>query len=161
LPEAGASAAAEPAVFPAAVSIVTLGVADLARSIAFYEALGRQRTESSMDDVIAWFDIGGVYLGLYPDDELADDSGYPRDSVVPAGTRATTFPGITLAVNVTTDEEVDAAIAVAVAAGAQVRVGPMRTEYGVYHACFSDPDGYVWEVAHAGFPFVDGRVVIP
>ncbi len=147
--------------FPAALSIVTLGVGDLAVSIGFYESLGWQRRASSVEGSIAWFGLGGAYLGLYPAAELAVDSGYPPQADVAGADAMPTFRGVTLAVNVRSDAEVDAALAVAVSAGARVTVAAVRTEYGVYHACFADPDGHVWEVANAGFPFEDGHVVIP
>jgi predicted lactoylglutathione lyase len=70
--------------------------------------------------------------------------------------------GVTLAVNLGSRDAVDGALASAVAAGATVTLAPMTTDYGVYHACFADPDGHVWEVAwNPGFPVVDGRTVIP
>lgn len=140
---------------PALLTIVTVAVEDLARSEAFYARLGWRRCVSSVPGNIAWFDLGGVYLGLYGAHALAVDAGFDRDGA------AGGFRGVTLAVNVATDDEVDAAFAAAVAAGARATVEPVTTDYGVRHACFADPDGHVWEVAHAGFPGEGDRMVIP
>ena len=141
----------------AGLSIVTLGVADLARSERFYAALGWRRAASSVDGVITWFDLGTAWLGLFPDAHLAADSGVPA----PAG-GPPTWRGATYAVNVPAREDVGRAVATAVRAGAVVTVPPVTTDYGVHHACFADPDGHVWEVAHnPAFPIVDGRTVIP
>ena len=141
-----------------AVSIITLGVADVGRATAFYTALGYARSASSVEGVISWFDLGGCYLGVYEEGELAVDSGFARDDVrAGAG-----FRGATIAVNLGSREEVDAALASALAAGATQTLAPAMTPYEVYHACFADPDGHVWEVAwNPGFPVVDGRTVIP
>ena len=98
---------------PARVSIITLGVRDLSRSIAFYEAIGWQRCDSSIDDVISWFRTVDSYIGLFPWDELAADANL----ITP--TRGS-FGGITLAINLATPEEVDAALEEAVAAGGSV-----------------------------------------
>src|SRR5437016_5479162 len=96
---------------PARMGIVTLGVGDLARSIAFYEALGWERCESSVEGVICWFRTADNYLGLFPYEELA------ADAMIEAPTRGT-FGGITLAINVERAEDVAAALEAAAAAGA-------------------------------------------
>ena len=141
-----------------AVSIITLGVADVGRATEFYTALGYARATSSVDGAISWFDVGGCYLGVYEERELAVDSGFDAGDVR-AGTG---FRGATVAVNLGSVEEVDAALAAAVAAGARQTLAPVMTHYGVYHACFADPDGHSWEVAwNPDFPVVDGRTVIP
>lgn len=141
-----------------AVSIVTLAVADVATSTTFYTALGYPQRSSSVEGVISWFDLGGCHLGVYEEGALAVDTGYPAGAVRPGPG----FRGATLAVNLPSQEAVDAALARAVAAGATPLLDPVMTEYGVYHACFTDPDGHAWEVAHnPGFPIVDGRTVIP
>jgi hypothetical protein len=107
--------------------------------------------------VITWFDLGTAWLGLFPDAELAADSGLAPPPGAPPAWR-----GATYAINVGRREQVDGALAAAVAAGAVVTQEPLLTEYGVYHACFADPDGHMWEFAHnPGFPIVDGRTVIP
>lgn len=140
-----------------AVSIITLGVADVARATEFYTALGYVRSTASVDGVISWFDLGGCYLGVYEEGELAADSGFAADDVRPGPG----FRGATVAVNLGSREEVDAALAAALAAGARQTLAPVMTGYEVYHACFTDPDGHAWEVAwNPGFPIVDGRTVI-
>jgi hypothetical protein len=143
--------------FPASLSIVTLGVADLDRALDFYTRLGWRPRSSSVPDQIAWFDLGGSYLGLFREDELAVDAGLPA----PAGP-APAVRGATYAVNLPSRADVDQALDVALGAGARLTLAATDTDYGVYHACFADPDGHLWEVAHnPGFPIVDGRTVIP
>ena len=140
------------------VSIITLGVADVERSAAFYAALGWPRATRSVAGDICWFDVGGCYLGVYGTAALAVDSGRSAADMRPAGS----FSGVTLAVNLGSADEVDAALARALAAGATQTLAPTMTDYEVYHACFADPDGHLWEVAwNPGFPIVDGRTVIP
>ncbi len=145
---------------PSSLSIVTLGVADLERSIAFYTALGWRRASSSVEGVIAWFDLGGPWLGVFDRAALAADSGL--EAGVAAQAEEPGFSGVTFALNVGSEAEVTAALEVAVAAGARVTLPALTTEYGVFHGCFADPDGYVWEPAfNPAFPIRDGRTVIP
>ena len=121
------------------ISLITLGVADLERSLAFYrDGLGLPvRAESS--SAIVFFDLGSTWLALYPRSELAADVGVP-----PAGSG---FPAITLAHNVREREDVDAVLAQASKAGAVI-VRPARfTDWGGYSGYFKDPDGFPWEVA--------------
>ncbi len=125
------------------LSIVTLGVADLARSERFYAALGLRRAGSSVDGVISWFDVGTAWLGLFPDGDLAADSGVPVPAPAAGGGGAPAWRGATYAVNLPSQEAVGRAVEVAVRAGAAVTVAPTTTEYGVHHACFADPDGHV------------------
>jgi catechol 2,3-dioxygenase-like lactoylglutathione lyase family enzyme len=140
------------------LSIITLGVADLDRSIAFYSAFGWPQAASSVPGVITWFDLGTVWLGLYPTTDLAADSGLRPGAARPPGE----FSGVTLAINLGSRDAVGAALDTARAAGAHVTLDVADTDYGVYHACFTDPDGHVWELAYnPGFPIVDGRTVIP
>lgn len=123
---------------PARLSIVTLGVSDLGRSIAFYEALGWAKASASLDG-IAWFSLTGSVLGLFPLDELAEDAAV---AVGHGG-----FGGITLAINLESEALVDDAIATAAAAGATVLKQPVHADWGGYSGYFADPDGYPWEVA--------------
>jgi len=143
----------------AALSIVTLGVTDLDRAVAFYSALGWRRADSSVDGAISWFDAGGVAVGLFPRAELAADAGVPPElSGVPAGS----FSGVTLAINVADEAAVDAALAAAVAAGGTLARPARRMEWGGYSGYVADPDGFHWEFAvNPGFPLVDGRAVVP
>lgn len=146
-----------PTMLPPRLTVVTLGVADVAASARFYEALGFRRKVRATGDEIAFLDAGGVVLALWDWDKLA------ADAVLPAKPRPDTFRGSTLAWNCATPEEVDAVFARAVAAGAGVLRKPEATDYGGYRGYFSDPDGHCWEVVQApGFGFTDdGRLILP
>lgn len=120
------------------ISIVTLGVSDLARSQAFFECLGWKRSVKGAEG-IAFFQAGGMALALYPRDELAKDAG------VAPGVGG--FSGITLAYNARTRGEVDAVLAEAVAAGATLQKPAEDAFWGGYSGYFADLDGYLWEVA--------------
>jgi len=111
------------------ISLVTLGVTDLARARAFYEALGWTGAQQP-DDEIAFFQAGGMVFGL---------------STALGGHGA---PGIELAHNVRSPKAVDALIADAERAGATIVRQAARTDWGGYSGAFADPDGYVWEIAH-------------
>lgn len=136
------------------ISLVTLGVADLPRARAFYEALG-WRGQEVQETVFV--QAGPMALVLWSRAALADDSG------VPVGDPADGFGGIALAQNVRSREEVDSILAAAAAAGATVTRAPAETFYGGYAGCFTDPDGHVWEIAHnPGFTLTDdGALVLP
>lgn len=135
---------------------MTLGVSDLARSEAFYSALGWRRTESSMSGVIVWFQTSHSWLGLFEWAALAEDAGVDA-------ARGNGFRGVTLAVNVGSEPEVDVAIDAAQRAGASVPQPAAKVDWGGYRGYFADPDGHLWEVAYnPNFPIdQDGRVVIP
>jgi catechol 2,3-dioxygenase-like lactoylglutathione lyase family enzyme len=120
------------------ISLVTLGVRDLARSRAFYEALGWKSGAEPGDDIV-FFQAGGLIVGLWGRDDLAEDSGVEDGGG---------WGGITLAHNVRSPEEVDAVIAEAEAAGAAIPRYGAETFWGGYSAVFLDPDGHAWEVAH-------------
>jgi predicted lactoylglutathione lyase len=111
------------------ISLVTLGVTDLVRARAFYEALG-WRGAQQPDDEIVFFQAGGMVFGLW---------------TALGGHGA---PGIELAHNVRSAQEVDALLARAVEAGATLARAAARADWGGYSGAFADPDGYVWEVAH-------------
>jgi catechol 2,3-dioxygenase-like lactoylglutathione lyase family enzyme len=120
------------------LSLVTLGVRDLARARAFYEALGWKTGAEPGDDVV-FFQVGGIIVALWDRDELAADSG-----VEDAGG----WGGITLAYNTRSPAEVDAVLAEADAAGATIARWGAETFWGGYSGVFVDPDGHPWEVAH-------------
>ena len=134
------------------ISIVTLGVADLARSTRFYEALGWRGQE--MQETV-FFQAGGQAVVLWGREKVAEDVGIDDDG--------SGFGGIALAQNVRSREEVDAVIAAARAAGATVTKEPTETFYGGYAGYFLDPDGHAWEVAHnPGFTVEpDGSLTLP
>jgi predicted lactoylglutathione lyase len=120
------------------VSVITLGVADLARARRFYEALGWTTGAEPSDDVV-FFQAGDMVLALWDRGRLAEDSGV-ADS--PG------WGGVTLALNLASAAEVDAAIEEARAAGATVPREPAETFWGGYSGVFVDPEGHPWEVAH-------------
>jgi predicted lactoylglutathione lyase len=120
------------------LSLVTLGVTDLARARAFYEGLGWRSAAAPADDVV-FFQAGCMVVALWGRDQLAEDSGV-EDS---GG-----WGGITLAYNCRSDEEVDVVIEEARAAGGRVIREGAKTFWGGYSGVFADPEGHPWEVAH-------------
>ena len=137
------------------ISIITLGVADLAASTAFYSELGFATTRSP-DDGIIFFQMSGTCLALYPVDRLAEDVS-PE---MPAA--RSRFPGITLAHVARTRGEVDDILKAARRAGGVIEKPAQDVFWGGYSGYFSDPDGYLWEVAYAdSWEFQDdGSLVI-
>ncbi|MBK7664961.1 MAG: VOC family protein [Candidatus Methylophosphatis roskildensis] len=122
------------------LSLVTLGVADLARAIAFYrDGLGLPLRPESAGD-IAFFGLAGAWLALYPRNALAEDA-----LSAPQGSG---FRGFTLAHNLRSEAEVDALLAQACAAGATLVKPAQKTFWGGYSGYFADPDGFLWEIAH-------------
>src|SRR4029453_7503031 len=137
------------------ISLITLGVTDLARSRHFYErGLGWQPSSASNGQV-TFFQIGGMVLALYGKKALAKDAPLP-----PEGTG---FGGIVLAYNVRQREDVDAVLAEAQGAGATLLKAAEETDWGGYAGYFADLDGYPWEVAwNPHFPLLDdGHVQLP
>jgi len=120
------------------LSLVTLGVSDLAGARAFYEALG-WKTGAEPDADVVFFQAGGMIVALWDRAALAADSGVED----PGG-----YGGITLAHNVGSPGEVDAVIAEARKAGATIAREPAETFWGGYSGVFVDPGGHPWEVAH-------------
>ena len=120
------------------LSLVTLGVRDLARARRFYEAMG-WRTGAGPDDDVVFFQAGGMIVALWGRSELAQDS-----AVEDGGG----WGGVTLAYNVSSPEEVDAVIDEARAAGATIGREPDKTFWGGYSGVFLDPEGHPWEIAH-------------
>ena len=135
------------------VSLVTLGVRDLARARAFYEALGWKTGAQPADDVV-FFQGGGKIQAHWGRDQLAEDS-----CVEDSGG----WGGIALAYNVGSPEEVDAVIAEAEAAGATIPRRGGETFWGGYTGIFIDPEGHPWEVAHNPHWTIepDGSVTLP
>lgn len=135
------------------VSLITLGVGDLPRARAFYEALGWRGQE--VEDTV-FFQAGGMALSLWSRAKLAEDSGVDDDT-------GGGFGGTVLAHNVRSAAEVDEVVAAAEAAGARVTRRPAPTFYGGYAGAFADPDGHVWEIAHnPGFALAaDGTLTLP
>jgi catechol 2,3-dioxygenase-like lactoylglutathione lyase family enzyme len=121
------------------VSLVTLGVSDLARSVAFYGALGWKPANDFEQQGVAFFQGPGTIIALWSREELAADSVVEDNGG---------WGGMTLAYNTSSPEEVDAVIEEARAAGATIGREPAEAFWGGYTAIFIDPDGHPWEVAH-------------
>ncbi|MGZ5829793.1 MAG: VOC family protein [Xanthobacteraceae bacterium] len=140
-----------------AMTVVTLGVGDFARSVAFYEALGLKRKMRATGDAVAFFDAGNVVISLFRWDMLAEDAN------IPAAPRPEAFRGITLACNCRSEAEVDATLNHAVSIGATLLKPAHKTDYGGYSGYFADPDGHPWEVVIAPglVPSEDGKVRLP
>lgn len=138
---------------PQRVTLITLGVADLTASRAFYARLGWQ--PHSGTEGVSFYQMHGALLGLFGLAALAADQGRPNATL---GTGA-----ITLAQNFATEAEVDAAFAAALAAGATALKAPEKVFWGGYSGYWSDPDGHVWEVAMNPFwPLnADGSLTLP
>jgi len=136
------------------LSFVTLGVADLPRSRAFYRALG-WRESSGSQDAVAFFQAGGVAFALFGREALAEDAG-----VTASGSG---FPAFTLAHNVASEVDVDAVLAEAVAAGGRLVLPGQKAPWGGFRGYFADPDGFLWEICFNPFFPVDeqGHVRLP
>jgi catechol 2,3-dioxygenase-like lactoylglutathione lyase family enzyme len=119
------------------LSLVTLGVADLDRSLKFYAALGWKRGNDNPG--VAFFQLNGMILALWSRTALAEDAGLPPNE--------RGFGGITLAYNARSKEDADAVLAEAEHAGARILKAAKDTFWGGYSGYFADPDGHPWEVA--------------
>jgi catechol 2,3-dioxygenase-like lactoylglutathione lyase family enzyme len=133
------------------LSLVTLGVADLARAEAFYTALGWERGND--EEEVAFFQCGGLVVALWDRGSLAEDSAVEDNGG---------WGGVTLALNVRSPDEVDEVLDQAAGAGAVVGRRGAETAWGGYSGIFVDPDGHPWEVAHNPFWTVtdDGRTLL-
>ena len=128
------------------VSLITLGVRDFDRSLAFYaRGLGFPLHNFVEGQRFAMFRLEGSWLSLFPRDELAADATVPNEG--------SGFPGFTLAHNVESPEVVDKVYAFAIASGATGVKEPRQVFWGGYSGYFADPDGFLWEVAYN--PFTD------
>ena len=138
---------------PQRVTLITLGVADLARSRAFYEMLGW--VPASAQEGVVFYQMHGAVLGLFGLADLAADQGRPDATL---GTGA-----MTLAQNFRTEAEVDTAFSAALAAGATGLKAPEKVFWGGYSGYYADPDGHVWEVAmNPSWPLADdGSLTLP
>jgi len=137
------------------LSLVSLGVADVAESTRFYNALGWNQAESQSNDAITFFQMGGIILGLYGRAALAEDA-----QVVDSEPG---FSGVALAYNARDKAEVDAVLELAETAGATIRKPAQEVFWGGYSGYFADPDGHLWEVAwNPFFPISeDGSISLP
>lgn len=134
------------------VSLITLGVRDLKRARAFYDALGWQAASEAHADSMVPYDLNGMTIGLFGWDDLA------KDAQLPAGGEAE-FRGVALAYNVRSREDVAATLAEAEKAGGKIIKPAQDTFWGGHAGYFSDPDGHLWEVAYNPFSplAADGR----
>ncbi len=130
------------------ISMITLGVRDLARAVRFYqEGLGFPRMDSPPE--VAFFTLNGTWLGLYGREALAEDAKTSQEG---GG-----FESFALAHNVHSEAEVDEVMVRAARAGATVMKEPQKNSWGGYSGYFADPDGHLWEVAHNPFFWVGPR----
>jgi uncharacterized protein len=138
---------------PARISIVTLGVQDVQRSARFYERLGWERAQSSLDEIV-WFRTADTYLGIFGWHDLAEDAQLFEPS-------RGSFGGITLAINVESADLVDEGLDEAIAAGGTLLKPGTHLPFG-YGGYFADPDGHAWEICwNRDFPIgPDGRITI-
>jgi uncharacterized protein len=136
------------------VTMITLGVADVAQSRAFYERLGFKASTASQETV-CFMQLGGLVLSLFSRASLAEDAHVANS---PPG-----FSGVTLAHNCRSEAEVDAVLAHAVRCGATLQKPAQKVFWGGYSGYFADPDGHLWEVAHNPFLPLDaqGRGQLP
>ena len=126
------------------ISLITLGVDDMARAIRFYrDGLGFPTHNFAEGDDFAMFKLDGTWLALHPNEMMA--------KYAPAG--AQRGFGISLSHNEPSPERVDAVFAEAIAAGATVTTPPRKADWGGYEAGFADPDGHIWDIAYN--PFTD------
>jgi catechol 2,3-dioxygenase-like lactoylglutathione lyase family enzyme len=140
---------------PPNLTIVTLGVADLGRSLSFYEGLGWERRGDPSDGIV-WLRTSGSWLGLFGYEALA------ADAALTAPARLPDYRGSTLALNLASEAAVDAGFERFLDAGARLVKAAERTEWGGYSGYVADPDGHLWELCHNSFwPLgADGRVEI-
>ena len=140
---------------PAHISLITLAVADVARSTVFYEQLGFVRSKTASQEGVSFFQAGPVVLALWGHDEQRDDAQ--------AAELWTGNGGIVVAQNAASEDAVDVMMARAEASGARMLKQAAKTFWGGYNGYFADPDGHVWEVAFNPFWEFDedGRVKLP
>ena len=127
------------------ISMITLGVNDMARAVKFYqEGLGFPKMES--EPQVAFFTLNGTWLGLYSREALAEDATVSSEG--------SGFGGVALAHNVASESEVEQVLKQAVAAGATLVKPAQKVFWGGYSGYFRDPDGHLWEIAHNPFFWV-------
>ena len=139
------------------VSLITLGVSDLVRAVAFYrDGLGWPKSDVGGDEV-AFFKTGGVVIALFPRPSFAADASVGLDDVEHSG-----FARVSLAHNVAEEGQVDTVLADAAEAGATILKEAQEVFFG-RHGFFADPDGFVWEIAwNPSFPMAaDGSIELP
>lgn len=126
------------------ISMITLGVKDLSRSIEFYTSLGFKRQND--DEGVAFFELNGTWLGLYGYEALAEDAQVEAEGG--------SFKGFSLAHNLESEAEVDRVFAEAISAGGVATKEPQKVFWGGYSGYFKDPDGYLWEIAYNPYMWI-------
>lgn len=136
------------------ITMVTLGVSNVAEATAFYERLGWKRSSASQESV-TFIKLRGTVLGLFSRASLAEDAGV--ENTEPG------FSGVTLAHNLDSEAEVDAAFDFALSCGATAVKKPEKVFWGGYSGYFADPDGHLWELAYNPFSPLDaeGQMTLP
>jgi predicted lactoylglutathione lyase len=139
---------------PARLTLITLGVTDVARATSFFEALGWRKSSASNDDV-SFFQLGGLALSVFGREALAEDATVSSEG--------SGFTGISLAINLESEAEVDRVAAEWVSCGGALVKRPQRVFWGGYSGYVADPDGHLWELAHnPGFALsAAGSVQLP
>lgn len=142
------------------ISILTLGVDDLDRAVRFYEVMGLERNEKITEGV-AFFQMGGMILALWPRDELAADVG--NDNAHPARRPRQEAPSVALAYNTREEFEVKLILERAEKAGGRIVKAAQHAFWGGMQGYFEDTEGNLWEVAHnRDFPIdAEGRISLP
>ncbi|TLX73750.1 VOC family protein [Labilibacter sediminis] len=129
------------------LTIITLGVTDLKKSIDFYEnKFGWKRSDMSNDDIV-FYQLNGIYLSLYPKDELAKDAT--------VGSIGNGFNGFTMAHNARSEKEVDDLIKSFREKGVEIVKEPHKAFWGGYSSYIADPDGNLWEIAYNPYLKID------
>lgn len=130
------------------ITLITLGVQDFQKALAFYEGLGWRKSVQSQE-TYALFPLGGLVLGLYPLQELEKDTTLSHQQ--------TAFSGMTISYNATSEEEVDAVMQEVERLGATIVKPAQKVFWGGYSGYFKDLDGYMFEVAYNPFWQIDGN----
>jgi predicted lactoylglutathione lyase len=145
----------EGSTMPAHISLVTLGVGDVAKATAFYERLGFVKSKNASQDEVSFLQAGGVVLAIWSREAQLDDA---RANAIWTGNG-----GMVVAQNVASERDVDALMAKAEAAGGRTLKPAGKTFWGGYDGYFADPDGHVWEVAFNPYWALDedGRIKLP
>ena len=140
---------------PAHVSLITLGVADVAKATAFYQSLGFEPSRKESQASVSFFQAGPVVLALWGRNEQKDDAQ--------AADIWTGNGGIVVAQNLSSEDAVDVMMARAEASGARILKQAAKTFWGGYNGYFADPDGHAWEIAFNPFWQLDGdgRIRLP
>jgi uncharacterized protein len=147
--------AKERIIMSAHISLITLGVADVAKATAFYERLGFVKSKKASQDEVSFLQAGGVVLSIWSREAQRDDAK--------ANALWTGNGGMVVAQNVASEGDVDALMAKAEAAGARILKPAAKTFWGGYDGYFADPNGHVWEVAFNPYWVLDedGRIKLP